>query len=186
MNGRHVPAIGDLAHDAVVLRRGRVRQRRVVTLPQVDIVRTHQAFDRVGQVLCLKIGELALLRAHFNVEQVVVDLRHQALQRNATLRTSRSDQRGLDVARIDKTVRRVGRRNPCLFEETRRMPGRWNLLDTLAKDAAALAYVCDFGLVAIDLDRARPHEIGCRLQIDELCSHIVLSKGNGGPKAAIA
>jgi hypothetical protein len=66
------------------------------------------------------------------------------------------------------------------------MARRWNLLDPLPEDAATLANVCDFRLVTINLDRARSHEIGCRLQINKLCSHIVLSKGNGGPKSAIA
>ncbi len=74
VNRGYVAAIVDLVHHAVVLRRGRIRQRSVVALPQVDVVRAHQAFDGVGKVLRLEVSELALLRSHLDVEQVVVDL----------------------------------------------------------------------------------------------------------------
>src|SRR5277367_7063466 len=38
--------------------------------------------------------ELALLRSHLDVEQVVIDLRHQALQRNAAFHPRRCHERG--------------------------------------------------------------------------------------------
>ena len=50
--------------------------------------------------------------------------------------------------------------------------------------AAPADDVGDFGLVAIDFDRARAHVISRCLQVDELCFHVVLSKGKGGLLAA--
>ena len=49
-------------------------------------MRAKNAIDGVGEVLGLQIGELTLLLAEFEIEEVVVDLRDQRLQRNAALK----------------------------------------------------------------------------------------------------
>ncbi len=141
----HVAAIVDLPDRAVILRRRRSAQRSVVAVPQRHIVRAHQPFHRIRQVLRLQVGKLALLRAHFHVEQVVVDLRHQAF--SGTLRSTRvgATSVGYDVPRIDERVRRRRRRNRRLFEEPRRMPRRRHLLDALPEHPAPPHDVGDFG-----------------------------------------
>ena len=165
-----VAARGDLAGRAEILRRRRRAQRRVVAVPQRDIVRAQHTFHRVGQVLRLQIGELALLRAQFHVEQVVVDLRNQALQRNAALHAGRRHQRGVMLRGSTKpAVARI--RDRRLFEEARRMAGRRNLLDALAEHAAAANQVGDLRLVERDLNRAGPDVICCRVDIEKLCVH---------------
>src|SRR5664279_6285366 len=135
-----------------------------------------QTFDGVGQVLGLQISELTLLGTDFNIENVVVDLRNQALQGNTTLHPRGADQRRRDVARIDEAVGGSRRRNARLLEEAGGMAGGRDLLDTLAERATAANDVGDFGLVAVDFDRARAHVISRSLQVDELCFHGVLSK----------
>src|ERR1039458_5532869 len=135
-----------------------------------------QTFDGVGQVLGLQISELTLLGTDFNIENVVVDLRDQALQGNTTLDAGGGHQGGRDVARIDEAVGGGGGRNARLFEEAGGMAGGRDLLDALAERATAANDVGDFGLVAIDFDRARAHVISRSLQVDELCFHGVLSK----------
>ena len=60
---RDVAAVVDLARCAVILQRGRCAQRRVIAVPQCDVVRAHQAFHGIGQVLRLQISKLALLCA---------------------------------------------------------------------------------------------------------------------------
>ena len=92
-----------------------------------------QTFDGVGQVLRLQIGELALLGTDLHVENVVVDLRNQALQGNATLDTGGSHQRGRDVAWIDEGVGSRGGRNGRFLEEARWVARGWNLLDALRR-----------------------------------------------------
>src|ERR1019366_1409836 len=125
-----------------------------------------QTFDGVVQVLGLQISELTLLGTDFNIENVVVDLRDQALQGNTTLDAGGGHQGGRDVARIDEAVGGGGGG----------MAGGRDLLDALAERATAANDVGDFGLVAIDFDRARAHVISRSLQVDELCFHGVLSK----------
>ena len=57
-------------------------ERGVGAVPQRDVVGAQYAVDGVGQVFGLQIGELRLLLAELHVEQVVVDLRDQRLQRH--------------------------------------------------------------------------------------------------------
>jgi hypothetical protein len=71
-------------------------------------VRAQNAVDRVGEVLRLQIGKLALLLAQLHIEQVVVDLRDQRLQRNAVLHPRRAYHRRNNIARIDKARRSQG------------------------------------------------------------------------------
>ena len=156
-----------------VLRRGGIVQRSVVAIPQANVVGAQQAFDGVGQVLGLQVGELALLRADLHVEDVVVDLRDQALQRDAALHAGGRDQRGHDVARIDEGIGRGGRGDGRLLEEARGMAGCGDLLDALAEGIAAPNDVEDFGLVELDLDRTGADVISRSLQVEELCFHWV-------------
>ncbi len=79
-------------------------------------MRAHHAVDGVDQVFRLQIGELLLLSSQLNVEQVVVQLCDQRLQRNAALHTRRTYNRCDDVARIHKS-RPAGRRNAGLFKK---------------------------------------------------------------------
>ena len=47
------------------------------TVAQRHMVRRSSPSTGIGQILCLQVCELALLRRHLQVKQVVVDLRHQ-------------------------------------------------------------------------------------------------------------
>ena len=68
-------------------------------------MRAHDALDGVGQVLRLQVGELALLRTNLHVEQVIVQLRDQGLQRHGALDARGADDGGHDVARIHEAGR---------------------------------------------------------------------------------
>ena len=131
-HGHRVAAGRDLRRAAHVLRGRRRAQAGVVAVPQRHVVRHHHAAHRVHQVLGLQVGELLLLVAQLHVEEVVVDLRHDRLQRHAQLDSSRAYHRGIDAARIHKP-RRPGIRDRRLFKEARWMPGRRNLPDALSE-----------------------------------------------------
>ena len=77
-----------------------------------------------GEVLGLEVGELALLVAEFDVEEVVVDLRDKRLERHAAFDTGRGDQRGNDVARIHEGAGCRGCRN-CRLLGRSATDGRW-------------------------------------------------------------
>ena len=79
-------------------------------------MRPKNTVDGIGQVLRLQISKLALLLAKFHIEQVVVDLCDQGLQRNAPLYPGRRDQRRNDIARIHKSRRSRRRRNRSLLK----------------------------------------------------------------------
>jgi hypothetical protein len=126
-------------------------------------------------VLGLQVCELALLRTHFEIELVVVDLRDQSLERNAALHARRRRNDGRDRPWVDKGAGSSECRDVSLLEEARRMSGGRHLLDTLAEGAAAADDVRDLGLVSVDFDRARPHVVRGGVQINELCCHVFLS-----------
>jgi hypothetical protein len=125
---------------------------------------------RIDQVLRLQICELLLLRSQFHVEQVVVQLCNQALQRNAALHAGRSDKCRSDVARIDEAggpwIRDRG-----FLEVAGRVAGRRYLLDTLAEHAAAANQIGDLRLVERDLNGAGPDVVCRRMDIKKLCVH---------------
>jgi hypothetical protein len=53
------------------------------------------------------------------------------------------------------------------------MPGCRHLLDALSECAATTDDVRDLGLVTIDFHRTWPKKIGGRVQVDELCFHVL-------------
>src|SRR3974390_2009622 len=61
------------------------------------------------------------------------------------------------------------------------MARRWHVLDALPEPPASPHDVGDFRLVAVDFDRPWPHKVGGRLQVHELCFHVVLSKRKWQP-----
>ena len=138
-------------------------------------MRPKNTINRIGQVLRLQISELALLLAKLDIEQVVVDLRHQCLQRNAALNPCRRHQRSHNVAWIDECLCRRQRWNCRFFKEPRRMPGCRHLIDPLAKRAPPPHDVEDLRLVPVNLNRAGPKVIGRRVQIHKLSSHVFSS-----------
>ena len=145
---------------------------RLVSLPfhKGHIVGHHHAAHGVHQVLGLQIGELLLLIAQFDVEEVVVDLRNDGLQRHAPLHARGVHHRRHDAARIHEAGRaRIGNRR--LFKESRRMTGRRNLLDALPKGARTAADVEDLGLIQRNFNGARPDEICCRVNVCKGCVH---------------
>ncbi len=165
-----LPPAGNLAGRAKVLRAGRRAQRCIVAVPQRNIVGVQHTVHRVDQVLRLQIRELLLLCAQFHVEQVVVQLRHQSLQRNAPLDAGWRHQGRSDVARIDKPGRtRI--RDRRLFEVARGMAGRRHLLDALAEHATAADQVRDLRLIERDFNRPGPDVVCCRMDIEKLCVH---------------
>jgi hypothetical protein len=165
-----VAAGHDLRNHAHVLRGRRRAQAGVVAVPQGHVVRHHHAAHRIHQVFGLQIGKLLLLVAQFDVEQVVVDLRNDRLQRHAPLHARRAHHRRHDAARIHKAGRaRI--RNRRLLEEPRRMTGRRNLLDALPEGARTPADVEDLGLIQRNFDSARPDVIRCRVNVCKGCVH---------------
>ena len=133
----------------------------------------HEPADGISQVLGLQIGELLLLGADFQIEQVVVDLRDQRFQRHAALHTGGIADHGHDVARIDKGLRRGGRIDGCLLEEARGMPGGGHLLDALSEGIAAADEIGDLALIAVDFNRTRPEEIGSGGEVEEVSFHFL-------------
>jgi hypothetical protein len=138
-------------------------------------VRAQNPVHRIGQVFGLQICELALLRPHLHVKQVVVDLRDQSLQWNAALHSSRRLQRRLNIARIDECLGRRWRSNRRFFEKPRWMSRRRHLFHPLSEDSATPHNVCDLGLIPIDLDRARPQKVRCCMQIQKIRFHVFSS-----------
>src|SRR5271165_2406502 len=61
------------------------------------------------------------------------------------------------------------------------MPCRRHVLDALPEHPATPHDVSNFGLVAVNFHRSRPHKVGGRLQIYELCFHVVLSNEMAAP-----
>src|ERR1051326_3516068 len=173
-----VAAGGDLADGAVVLQRSGRAERSVVAVPERDVVGEHESFDGVGEVFGLEIGELLLLRAYFHVEQVVVDLRDQGLERHTSLHARGRAGDSHDVARIDEGIGRRGRVDGGLLEEARRMAGGRHLLYALPEDGAAADDICNFALVAVDFDGARPEEIGGGAEVEERSFHFLSSLWN--------
>src|SRR5260370_17124717 len=112
----------DLPTSAEVLCSCRRAKTRVRTVPQSNIMRPKNTIDGVGQILRLQISKLALLLAKLDIEQVVVDLRDERLQRNAPLNAGPTDQRRNNITTIDKPSRRRRPRNRRLFNIPRRMP----------------------------------------------------------------
>ncbi len=88
------PPAAICAGGAEVLCRGRRAEAGVVAVPQSDVVGAQNAVDGVGEILGLQISELALLLAELEIEQVVVDLRDQSLQRNTALDARRASPAG--------------------------------------------------------------------------------------------
>src|SRR6202035_4604856 len=107
------------------------------------------------QVLGLQVSELLLLRAQLEVEEVIVQLRHDCLERNTVLDARGAHHRSYDATGIDK-ARGARGGNGCLFEVPRRMSGRRHLLDALPEDAVAPDDVGDLRLVERHLDRTGP------------------------------
>src|SRR5579863_6765491 len=66
----------------------------VVVVPESHVVSHHHSAHRVHQVLGLQIRKLLLLVAQLDVEQVVVDLRNNRLQRHAPLHARRTHHSG--------------------------------------------------------------------------------------------
>jgi hypothetical protein len=130
----------------------------------------HDTANGVHQVLGLKIGKLLLLIAQFNIEEVVVDLGDDGLQRYAALHARRTYNGRDDAARIDKT--RCARvRQGSLFKEARWMARSRHLLDALSEWAGAAANVEDLGLIQRNFNGARPDEVCCRVDICKGCVH---------------
>ena len=104
-----LPPAGDLRGSAEVLRGRRRAQAGVGAVPQRDVMRAQNAVDGVGEVLGLQIRELRLLLAELHVEQVVVDLRDQRLQRHRALdaRGSRPAARRCCAGRRSRKTRRA-------------------------------------------------------------------------------
>src|ERR1700722_5387066 len=100
-------------------------------------MRTQNTINGIGKILRLKISKLALLTAKLHIEQVVVDLRDECLQRNAVFDASWVDQRSDNVAWIYKARSSCRRRNCSLLKVAGRMASSRNLLDTLTKDPTA-------------------------------------------------
>ena len=139
---RHrIAARSNLPARAKVLRSRRRAQARIRAIPKRNIMRPQNAINGIGKILRLQISKLALLLAKLDIEQVVVDLRHQRLQRNAALHPSRTHQRRNNIARIDKPSRSRRRRNRSLLKVPRRMASSRNLLDPSSKDPPALHQV---------------------------------------------
>ena len=133
-------------------------------------MRQHHAAHGVDQIFGLQVGKLLLLITELNIEQVVVDLRDNRFQRNATLHARRAHDRGHNAAGIHKPRRtRSGQRS--LFKEPRGMPRGRHLLDALPERAGAAADVKDLGLVQRNLHRAGPDEVCCRVNICKGCVH---------------
>ena len=131
----------------------------------------HDAADGVDQILGLQVSELLLLVAEFDVEEVVVDLRDDCLERHAAL-----DARGLTTGAtmlrgLTKPGAGIGQGG--LFKEARGMAGGGNLLDALAEGAGAAADVEDLGLVQGNFDCARSDEVGGRVDVCKRCVHSV-------------
>ncbi len=137
-------------------------------------MRAQNAIDGVGEVLGLQVGELALLLAQLEVEEVVVDLRDQRLERHAVLDARGLHQRRDDVARVNEAGGRGGRRNRRLLKVARRMARGGDLLDALAKDAAAAHQVQDLGLVQRHFNGAGADVVGGCADLSKLCVHSVL------------
>ena len=174
IDGR-VPTRLDLPDHAEILRRSRSAQRSVGAVPQRHIVSSQESVHSVRQVFRLQIRELALLRSDFQIEQVVVDLRHQRLQRHRQFNPCRRLHRRSNVPRIHEPLRRRRSRNRRLLKESRRMPGRRHLLDPLPECPPPSHDVKDFLLVTINLDRSWPQKIRRRHQIQKLSLHVFSS-----------
>jgi hypothetical protein len=142
------------------LRGGGSAEAGVVAVPEGDVVGVEDALDGVGEVLGLEVGELLLLVAQFDVEEVVVDLGDEGLERDAALDAGGRDERSDDVARVDKAA--CGGRcwDGRLLEVARRMAGGRDLLDALAEDAAAADDIGDLGLVERDFDGSGSDVVG--------------------------
>ena len=137
-------------------------------------MREHHAVDGVDQVLGLQIGKLLLLRAEFHVEQVVVELGDDGLQRHAALDTGGCDHGRADVARIDEAGGGgIGDRR--LLEVARRMAGGRDLLDALAEEVAAAHDVEDLGLIQGNFNRAGSDVVGGGVNVEEIGGHSFLS-----------
>ena len=137
-------------------------------------MRAQNAVDSVGEVLRLQIRELRLLRAELHVEEVVVDLRDQGLERHAVFYAGWADQRRDDVARIDEAGDRRGRRNRTLLEVARRMAGCRDLLDALAEYAAPSNDVENLRLVHGNFDCAWSDIVRCCVNLSKLRVHLFL------------
>ncbi|ACO32669.1 conserved domain protein [Acidobacterium capsulatum ATCC 51196] len=173
-DGGRVAPCRNLLRDAIILRRRGRGQRGIAAIPQGNIVRVHHALNRIDEVLGLQIRKLLLLRAQFHIKQVVVELSHNGLQRNAALHARRAYHRSHNVARIHKAGR-ARSRNRSLFKEARRMTGGRHLLDALAKQAAAANDVGDLRLIKRNFNRARPNVIRCGMDVVKIGFHQSLS-----------
>src|SRR3954463_14649500 len=122
-------------------------------------MRAHDAFDSIRQVFCLKVRELALLTADFEIKKVVIDLRNQGFQRNTAFRASWRLRGWHDVARVHESLRRGWRRNRRLFEKTRRVSGCRHLLDALPECSTAAHDVGDFSLITINFNCTWPKKV---------------------------
>src|SRR6185437_16173683 len=135
----------------------------------------HYAFDRVGKIFRLQVGELALLVPQFNVKQVVVDLGYQSLQRNSSLYTSRGHDGCRDISWIYETIGSGWLGNPSLLEVTRGMPGRRHLFDALPKQPPTTDNVRDLRLINGDFNGTWPDVICGGMDIMKIGVHSVLS-----------
>src|ERR1700733_6940828 len=132
------------------------------------------AFDGIHQVFGLQISKLLLLCAKFDIEQVVIQLGNNGLQRYAAFHACWTDHRCNDVARIDKAGS-TGSRDCSLFKEARRMTCCWDLFYALAKNAPALNDVGDLCLVKRHFNSARPDIIRSCVNVVEVRVHSILS-----------
>jgi hypothetical protein len=147
-----------------------VAQAGVVAVPESHVVSDHDAAHRIDQVFGLQIGELLLLIAEFDVEEVVVDLRDDGLERHAALYAGGTYNRGRDAARIDEAGG-AGIGDGRFFKEARGVAGGRNLLDALPEGAGTPADVEDFGLIERNFDGARPDVVCCRVNVCKGCVH---------------
>src|SRR5260370_7497343 len=182
---RHrVATSGNLATRAEVLRSRRRAQTRIGAVPQRNIMRPKNTIDGVGQVLRLQISKLALLLSKLDIEQVVVDLRDERLQRNAPLNAGRTDERRINIAWIDKPSRRRGRRHCRLLKIPGRMASSRNLLDPSPKDPPAVHQVGNLSLIHRNFNRTRPNKVCCAMNIGKHRVHLFPFQNKKGAAAA--
>src|ERR1700761_8561370 len=145
---------------------------------------TQNAVNGIGKVLRLEISKLALLTGQLHIEQVVVDLCDERLQRNAVLDAGRADQRSDNVTWIHKTRSSRRRGNCSLLKIAGRMASSRNLLDALTKDPTATNKVQNLCLIQRNFNRARSNVVCCAMNIGKLRVHLSPFQNKKGAAAA--
>src|ERR1039457_2190399 len=168
-DGGCVAAGGDLTSSSVILSGGWRVEAGVAAVPERNVMRAHDAVDRISQVLGLQIRELGLLLAQLHIEQVVIDLGHDRLQRHRALPASRVIPHAANARLLGGTGWDVFIRG--VLEEPRGMPRSRHTLDPLTEHAAAADNVSDLRLIQWDFDGARSDVLGRCVNLDELSLH---------------